>query len=158
MYNAIRRISMKELLDLQKMYQEFTEQNYISQTNLNLIQKQRISVYRSIKPGAKISHEGVLTECDSYMAYLSKVLTNVKLASADYPYTLVIASTMHNPVMKHLSEEEQLKLVESEIGMLTATLKYFKQTPMQYGRKIKDVKHAIGELHQLHKELENPVK
>jgi hypothetical protein len=92
------------------------------------------------------------------MEYLSNVLTHPKTPQATFPYTLTIASTMHNPVMKHLSEEEQLKLVESEIGMLTATLKHFKQTPMQYGRKIKDTKHAIGELQELYKELENPIK
>ena len=149
---------MKELTTLQKMYSDFIEQNYISQANLNLAQKQRIGVYRAIKQGTAVSHEGIMAECKSYMAYLSKVLVNQKLASADFPYTLVIASTMHNPVLGHLHDEEKLKLVEQEIEMLNQTLRHFKQTPMQYGRKIKDVKHAIGELHQLYKELENPVK
>ena len=149
---------MKELTNLQKMYGEFIEQNYISQANLNLVQKQRIGVYRAMKPGMPVSHEGIMSECASYMAYLSKVLVNQKLSGADFPYTLVIASTMHNPAMRHLAEEEKLKLVEQEIEMLNKTLRHFKQTPMQYGRKIKDVKHAITELQELHKELENPVK
>ncbi|MBO7218616.1 MAG: hypothetical protein J6V40_01415, partial [Clostridia bacterium] len=93
---------MKELTNLQKMYSDFIEQNYISQANLNLAQKQRIGVYRAMKPGTTVSSVDVMAECTGYMAYLSKVLVNQKLASADFPYTLVIASTMLNPVIKHL--------------------------------------------------------
>lgn len=149
---------MQEINNLKTMYDEFAEKNYMTQANLNLLQKQRVGAYRSLKKYNNVPSSIIMDECNGYIAYLTKLLMEGNITQTDFPYTLVIASTMHNPAMKYLSEEEKLALVKSEIDMLYKTVRKYKLTPMKYGRKIKDVKHAMGELQDFYKELENPVK
>ena len=147
---------MQELQNLQRLYREFVSNNYLSQTNLNLLQKQRIGAYRGLSRYESVSSEAILSECDGYMEYLSNVLTHPKTPQATFPYTLTIASTMHNPAMKYLSDEEKKILVSKELGMLRGSLRTFKDKPMQYGRKIKDIKNSIKELEEYYKELDTP--
>ena len=149
---------MKELDLLQGAYSKAMDESNVSYTNLNLLQKQRISTYRKYREMPEsVSGDEVLRECETYLEYLQSILISSKTSHTNYPYVVSIASTMHNPTMSYLSDEEKVVLINNEIVMLDTVMKTLKLNPMQAGRKVKYTKSAIGELKELKQEFDSPM-
>lgn len=149
---------MKELNLLMNAYQQSIADHNTSYTNLTLLQKQRMTIYRKYRecPESMTATE-VLAESDKYLQYIQSILLAKSTSQTTYPYVISIASTIHNPTMPYLQDEEKLALINSELCVLDDVLRSFKASPMQAGRKVRYTKDALKDLREIKHEMESPI-
>ena len=149
---------MKDLDLLITAYKKSVADHNTSYTNLTLLQKQRMGIYRKYRDCPdSMSSTDILVECDEYLQYIQSILLARATSQTTYPYVISIASTIHNPTMPYLHDDEKISLLNNELGVLDSVLKSFKASPMQAGRKVRYTKDALKDLREIKQEMESPI-
>lgn len=145
----------KQLEKLCDVYKSLDAKHLGKSSALSMLCKSRNKAYNSVIPVAKVEdiQEDVVAENLEFCELLAKVSSDFNLSKGAFENVMTIISNMNKTSFGLLDEDNQMQVLEGEIGIVRGIFKELKQNPHKAGIKIKSIRFAMNSLNDQKEDL-----